>query len=350
MSTKGSRTLLTKHLISVESFFAGYLTALELAAAWVPHNPGIAIGICQMAYGFGAVVFSDVFSRFESIMNPTEAVYATSALISLPILASVMLVEWPPVSLILPHTESEETTLINRSDDGILLSWKILPRLPVFWLYIFTVSSAQAGEAFYPYFFDIGHSYHVPMQVQVWCFQIVNVLSTICRPFAGGFYERLQTRIGSESSARVSLMALLGTQFLAFLLLTLIPSYGAFVLFGCLVVVLFAAGSCVAMMAARDLFGTKNSALVFGVAGSLAMGIGECIAVTTMKLLGGGSEISSHTSMNYYDFAAIWTAFGLTGCFFLRKCREAFHQSTSVPVSYNSVIVITDRKSEVLNS
>lgn len=303
------------------------MIALELAAAWVPQNSGLAIGICQMSYGFGAIVFSDVFSRFKSSMSPADAVYATSAVISLPILASVMLVEWPPHSLMLCRSESEESALISSSGDGTLLSWKILPRLPVFWLFIFTVSSAQTGEAFYPFFFDIGHSYHVSLPVQVRCFQIINFLSTICRPFVGGMYERLRTKIGPESSPRVALMTLLSLQLLAFLFLALIPLYEAVVIFGGLVVVLFAAGACVAMTGARDLFGKKNSALVFGVGGSLAMGIGECISVSMMKVLGGGREVFSQTRMNFYQFAAIWTAFGLIGCFFLEKCREAFDQT-----------------------
>lgn len=148
-------------MLSSNAHNAGYLVSTELATAWLPNSPGLAIGLCQLAYGLGPVVLSDVYGRFVSSMSVVKAVHLTTMIMSIPCFASIVLVEWPEPPTLEEASKSEDDPLLsNHLPDGRPLSWKALFCLSVFWLYVIALSATQAPYALFPYFFDICNSYN----------------------------------------------------------------------------------------------------------------------------------------------------------------------------------------------
>lgn len=236
-----------------------------------------------------------------------------------------MLVEWPELPCSEEASKSEDDPLLsNHLPDGRPLTWKTLPCLTVFWLYVITLSATQAPYAFFPYFFDIGNSYGVPLHVQVRCFQIVSILSSISRPFFGGICEGLKHADGSSLASKKAIMAVLASQLFLFLLMIPMSCFESFNVIGGSIMMLYSGSTCLAVILAREMFGKNNSALVFGMGGSLALGLGGSFSVVMMEQLAVEVEQFSDDYSNYYWFSLVWTAVGLTAGYFLHRCVFAF--------------------------
>ncbi|KAI0563809.1 MFS transporter [Gracilaria domingensis] len=323
------------------SCVADYLVGVELAAAWLPRHAGLAIGFCQMSFGLGSIVFTEIFSRLQNSINIEAAIFVTSAILSTPGLATCMLVEWPQESLSLPRTSPDsdsEDNALNRQEaaDGRPISWKLLPKLPLFWLYVVTISAAQAGYMFIPYFFDIGHSFNESMIVTVRCFQAINLLGTAFRPLVGSVCDALKRPsgpffIGTKNFA-ICLLALQLVMFIALIPISHMGWFGAFAICSGLTVILFAAAACLSALLARELFGRNNSALIFGVGGSVAMGSGEFFAVYAMEQLASRTVSGPAAYNSYYYFAIVWTIVGLVASLFLCKSSDAFPRRNAIVI------------------
>lgn len=281
-----------------------------------------------MGFGLGTIIFSYVFNMLISMFSLENAFYVSGSLISVPLIALCFQMKWPPqCALPLSNSTDEEMSLIsNRSEQEARLSIGNLPLLPGFWLYMICISCAQASFSLIPYYFKVAHAFHESTGLAVHSFQACMLIGTLVRPFVGIMCSNVKTKRGyfCIGSKNVTLI-LLAVQMVQFLLLIPISDKNwniGFEVTSCILLAMLSTGACCGPLLAREVFGSENSALVFGVAGSLAMGSGECIAVLMMSALHDKTSSEAIGYNRFYVFGSVWSGCGLIACAFLQKQRR----------------------------
>lgn len=312
-----------------------YLIGLELITAWTPHRPGLAVGIAQMCFGFGTILFSALFNFLNNSYGAVGALYISTVVLTAPCALSSCALKWPesttcivaqPLNYALesPHDDGDTYTRPCRA-----IRWQRLPFLSSFWLYMATIFVGQLGYAFLPYYFSIGESFGVSMSVVLLAFQGANLVSTLSRPFAGMLTDALKTSQGFFSiGTKNVLLILISVQTGLFFLLIPISRahyFGLFVIASGIILSIFAAFACCASLLAREQFGWKSSTAVFGLGGGIAMCLGEFAAVMMMSACISSENGKDTTAYNgFYLVSGMCSLAGLVCCIFVKRCRQAF--------------------------
>lgn len=304
-----------------------YLVAVELLAAWNPDHPGLAVGLGQMSFGLGSIIYNSVFTRLLTHTTVSTTLISSAAVLAVPTAIAAFFLEWPSKHVLHPFEE-----FINNSYDAsdsevssVSIPLKKLVLLLPFWFYVLAVLGAQAGFAFIPFFFKISHTFKAPLENIIASFDILFLISTIFRPFAGILADSLKLGTGQLSIGSKNMMfLLLFMQMVMFMLLVPISAfenYLGFVFASGIILTIFAAGACGASILARDLFGKHNSSLVYGVGGSIAIGVGEFVSGELMNVIDLSDKVgTSPNKFNaFYTVCAVWSALGLLSCLMIQK-------------------------------
>lgn len=315
--------LRTAVLLQGVPFGIYYLVCLELLAAWVPSRPGLAVGIGQMSFGLGSIFFSSFFEYLLQRFQCSTTFLIAAMVLGVPSAANVFLMEWPCEDESAEETESDFTDRTNRQ--GTVISWRKLPLFLPFWYYVLSILAGQVGFAFIPYFFKIGSSFGQSTDAVVLSFQIAILCSTIARPFLGLLADALKWGSGPFSHAAKNLtFLLLATQLAALLGLVSFSTssnFIGFVVCSCFILIVFAGSAVGAPVLGRDMFGTVNSALVFGIGTSVAMGCGEFIFGVLMGAIDSAASAERVGPAKYnlfYMLSAAVSVFGIMSCTMIR--------------------------------
>lgn len=309
-----------------------FLLSLELLTAWSPVHPGLAVGIGQMAFGLGSIFAAAVYEELINRLGVIQAIIVSTAVLS--IVSSVLscFLIWPAPSSCGERHEDREQDLTMQCT--LPLSFQNLLQIPSFWLYISCLFSTQIGFLFIPYYFNIGLSFGKPMHVVIKSYETMFLAATLLRPVIGVMCDNFKfgTQEFSMGSKNVAVLMLFA-QGLFFLLLIPISNHGSyigFVIATTVVFVSFSAGECVAPILSRDMFGPANSAVVFGIGGSISFGLGELFAAELVSIFVSSESLKTKpSSYNWsYFLAFISTGFGLFATIMISRYGEALRAQT----------------------
>lgn len=280
-----------------------------------------------MVFSFGVIIFADIFKSLIHALGVVNAVYASAALISIPLAITALIIQWPSSDEPIQDTEEREEGRRN----GILVHPSRFPCLPVFWLFVITFLTLQAGAALYSYFLPIGMSFSMPIDVVIPYFQMGNLVGLLTRLPAAMFIDKMAFGTGmfAFGSKNVMLM-LLVLQIMLISLMWFFSLKGAFMPFAICAVGMWGilSGSATAApFLARDLFGERNGPAAFGIASSIAFGGGEFFAMYLISLVDKMGGTGKRIPSRYVPFYAIEVAASLITlvcCLALRRSQEAF--------------------------
>eukprot|EP00177_Eucheuma_denticulatum_P006391 GFKZ01011665.1.p1 GENE.GFKZ01011665.1~~GFKZ01011665.1.p1 ORF type:complete len:542 (+),score=39.02 GFKZ01011665.1:303-1928(+) len=320
-------SFILQFIVSLQAIPLGlyYVICLEILAACSPSRPGLLIGTGQLAFGLGGLTFAAIFHSLVEHFDIKSMFRISGTVLFLPSLLSSIFLSWPHNDqAVRPDTESlwntfttqEQHKLIERKLDSPI-PWKRLLVLKSFWCYMIIIMAAQSGFAFYPYFFKIGMSFGFSDAAVVGYFQIVLFISTVLRPLGGIMSDSLRWGGGRFSvGPRNTMVVLLLFQIIMFAALIQVSynvDFFGFVVATAGVLFVFSAGACGPALMAREIFGPENSALVFGMGGGIAMGMGEFISGELMAFVDWSDESEFSGPSKYVDFYAISIVFSVLG-------------------------------------
>lgn len=331
-ATALSSPILIRIAIALQSVPLGinYLLNTEVLVAWFPHIPGFIVGCALLTYGAGTILQSWAFNTVIEAMGCAKALYATALGLTVPSLLVSAFISWPSNE----HSqqtqappESEPLLSGGGGDGSIKLPWSRLRSLGSFWLYVIIVFTGGAPYALISFFFKLGHVFGKSSTLMVSIFQVVAVLCTLLGLMAGWATDVMRFgngyfRSGAKNLAILT-MAVQVVLFLAMIPLSNNGNFWGFVLVaGTLVVITASHYGCAAIMA-RELFGTANSCMVFGIGAGLSVGSGEGLSAEMMSTIEAltGREALVPTSYNlYYWIGALWSTLGLICALRVEMC------------------------------
>lgn len=290
----------------------------------MPSHSGLAVGCGQMAFAFGTMVFSQIFQSLLRYFHIDSVFYITAALLFIPSAVSCMFLSWPRE----PAYEAygTEDDFLLHEQEAKTISIREMLRLPVFWCYVSTILASQAAFAFYPYFFKLGAAFGSSEQAIVNSFEIVLLVSTISRPFIGVVADKLKWGHGHFSIGPKNMMTLfLFVQMIIFVLMIQFSHSGnfdGFVVAASVIFIVYSSGGCGAALLARDVFGAKNSSLVFGLGAGFGFGFGEFLSGELMSVIDSVNNARGPTQCRYIPFyviAILWSLIGLVSCAVMQK-------------------------------
>lgn len=279
-----------------------------------------------MLFGLGSIAFSSTADRLLSIFPVTTVLPISALLLSLPVALVVPFVRWPKHAETSPSPSAEQAT--EPEPDALLspnLTPRQLPRLPTFWFFVIAVFTLQAGFAFVPFFFRIGRTYGHSRADLVGYFDVAMLVSTLLRPVAGVLADRFRFGDGPFGMASKNLMTmLLVLQLLLFSVLVPLSSSANFIgyfLAAAALISIFAASACGIAILGRDVFGKRNSSLVYGMGGATAMGFGEFAAGQLIATVDLADEFGTTPDkyLPYYVIGIVMSSVGLLCCLRIRK-------------------------------
>lgn len=301
----------------------------------MPGSAGLGVGLGQMSFGTGTIVFSGVFHGLMTHFG-RGAIVISSLLLSIPTFALSFFVSYPEtIGAILSKqkedTEKEASPLVKEA--GVKLPPRILLREPSFLLYILIVFTAQAGFAFMPLFFKLGTSFGRSLELVVMLFQVASLLSTAARLGAGILVDKFSFGADGKfsSGSKNLLQVLFALQSALFVVLIALSNRGHFqasVWMVIAILVTYSAANCSCTLLARDIFSSENSATVFGVGAGLMMGVGEAastgLGTWLVNRYGSSQGRSGFTLL--YAALLVWSLVGFLCAVRIDQCEIAFRK------------------------
>lgn len=336
----GSRSIIMVGL-SIQSIPLGiyYPLVTEHLFSWMPATPGLAVGLAQLSFGTGSILvawlFNVLIERYGVVYSIIFSGIGMSFLSSVP----SFFIAWPSnVSQLLDDDviDGEDEALLSCAENKEHhLNWNELMFSFEFGLYIMAVLTAGVSYAFIPYYFKIGESFNVSSQVLIMTFQVTGVAATIFGLLASMWTDNFaiaRNRWFSSGSKNMMGFFLVIQTSLCFALIFMsrMNLFIPFVISVAFMKMIMAAHAGCAALIARDFFGKKNSCIVFGIGGGLALGTGEGSSAALMAF------VESHSPVDmvgprmfepFYFIAGIWSAVGLVCLILLKKHRKAFQNN-----------------------
>ena len=308
-----------------------YLISLEALASWFPNNPGLAVGLGHMSFGIGTIVSASIFDMFISRFGIVNAFFLSGFLMFIPTLLVSFCLDWPERTREFDFWSGDELKKILDYDENKISSWRELVGIPQFWLFCVTLLCAQGAYSIIPYFYAIGISFGSSMDTLVRLSQIMNFASFSTRLLVGCVTDHFKMKKGFFAmGSKNILMAVLSLQSICCLLLipiSMVRWFQAFVIISGFTFATFAGACCVCSLLAREQFGSNNSSMVFGIGGSLSMGLGEVTSISMMRFVERQNEVLTGPSdFNlFYLLAAIISLLGLLCCLRIQKYKRSLN-------------------------
>lgn len=314
-------------LLSIPNGVA-YIVAIENLLAWMPKTPGLAMTFVSAGFGLSQSVLSPMLVISIALEGICVSVVMTAFVSFVLTYISVRFLSFPT------YADQAAIGAVSTASDLVpdilvcstvneVLTWRALLKMPQFYLYVFVTFTGRTAHALFPYYFKLGNVFGLSTSFVVMGFQVLSLVG-ILYAFAGNV---LLDRLSSPNKCAVR--PLLAAVFLvqAALFLCLIPishaSNGplALLVISCLIIML-ESQTAFSVILARDIFGMKNSALIFGVVGGLSIGFGVSFFVLLMSAIekaGGDGKSTPRTFVNFYPLAATSCVVGALGVMAMRR-------------------------------
>lgn len=315
-----------------------YLLATEVLMVWNPSRPGLTTGLGQMALSAGCILISSFYDRLISSRGCVQTFYIMAVMFCLISSFPMFMLRWPDRQHLL---EQGSDSLLDPLDDCDLLAtenvripWQKLSTLPIFWLFLFIVFTSAAPFALLAFFFKIGHVFLVPSSQILRHFQTVTVLSS-CVSVLLIFltdYARFGSRYFSSGAKNIlTIMFILqSVLFIMLIPLSISSNFTMFIVVVTILLVMMASYNGCAAILVRDMFGSANAMVVFGMGAGIGMGSGEFLSTELMYFVesvsGGSSQgyLEPKSYIVFYAIAALWSMLGLVALLFVHRCDLAF--------------------------
>lgn len=307
----------------------------EALIAWFPERSGMAVGLGTLAFGFGIVGLTSLFSTYLSTFSVSDAILRASYTLTFGMVPAVIFMRWPDETsfgddatvITVPcagSTEEEAVPILDsgatQADDkgvgfvGILKNYN-------FWLYVIVLFTTGASFCLNPYFYKIGLLYGASFDALVFWYNFINIVSTFAGLFAGAMMDSpyLRTQRGYWSSPSRNVM--LGLMFTQTVLMALMvhanntKCFWLFILGRCVLSVIVTVHACAAILLARDIFGNRDGSRAFGIGAGLSLGAGDSWSVVLMAIslyiaVGGLPKLTSDFNL-FYEIAVAWSVVGV---------------------------------------
>lgn len=311
-----------------------YILTIESLLAWMPCSPGLAMTFVSAGFGLSQFILSPVLTVSISLLGVRAVLFATALSSFLACYVSLRYLVFPTqtdMTAIGPPTAAPEAhieLLASSSGSDNVLTWGKLLRMPEFYFYILVTFTGRSGQSLIPYYFKLGDVFGLSISSVVVAFQALSILG-ILYAFAGtSLLEYLSSP--HRSAVRPLLAGVFFFQVIFFSLLVPLSRAEngpiALMLISCLIVML-ETQTAFGVILARDTFGNKNSALVFGVAGGISFGAGAAFFTSLMAGIehSSGDGISTPASfIKFYPLAACSSLIGALCVLSMRKKTSVF--------------------------
>lgn len=222
----------------------------------------------------------------------------------------------------------EELPLLDAHLSDRIDIWNALQSLTM-WLYVLCALTVGAAFALVPYFYRLGAVLDAPAENVTRAFQIGSFAGVPFCIVLSLSIGRFRTRIGRFScAARNVMFSTLILQAVLCILLSRLSGSGdrpfeQFALLVTAVRALYMVHNCTVALLAREMFGSKNVAFVYGVGGGMALGSGEAVSVAVMAWIDGkqGGITRIQDCRPYFQIVACWSVATAVGMLFMRKLR-----------------------------
>lgn len=297
-----------------------------MISAWIPSRAGLAVGLGSMAFGFGSIssiaMYQYLIERFGSVISLKVSAAMTATIT----LHCAAFAAWPP------HTRHEGVMDPSKDREPVFsecpadLHGHSLLQQRRFWVYALVLFTIRSGYAFVVQFFMMGTRFGQDPQTLAHRFMETLLIATVSRPVAGLLCDNMKRRRGFFSLGSKNIVTLfLLVQSSVFLHLASVCWIGDFAGFArdvTVVMVVLSAGSSTAPILARDVFGARNGALVFGAGGALGFGTGSFgWAQMVLDLEDSRDEYASRYR-RFFLLASLLNAVGVVACLSLTRGRN----------------------------
>lgn len=304
------------------------IVATEHILKWTTPNSQIAMGMFTMSIRLGSIAYAWLISHLCLIVSVTAAI-SFSAMITAAFTAVVT------AFLRLPNIHSQTNFIENSYEQGEgldldfpNLTWRSAVVTFSFWIYLFVLMILSVPFSFFPYFFKIGQVFKQSGPLVLSTFQKACVGSAITGMVTPVLSGRFKFGSGVFSSSHRNIFfILLATQTCLFFNMTSfteIVDYGKFVQSVGALIVLRGSFMSTMTLLAVDMFGEKNSALVFGAGGGVACCLGESFGIILLAvedLMHNGKDRQPQDFFGFYRTMVVLSTFGTASMlFFKRAC------------------------------
>lgn len=294
-----------------------FVTGLELLAVWNPSGTGFAVGVGQMIFGLGSMVYATLYDRLSSIFTFSDSFIVIASVLSIPTFFLSFMICFPFTD----SSKSGRPGATSPQAESICS----LVRSQSFWLYVVCILGAQSGFAFIPFFQKFSTSFYINSSTSaITAFNLILLSTSLLRPVAGVLIDCLGVGQGAFSiGSKNFICLLLAIQMGLFGILTFHVEKGGYWVFVIIVGGIsgvLACSACVAPVLARDLFGEEYAVAAFGIGGALALGLGE-VSSTQMAsfFLTGNNDRDNKGFEKFYLISIIWSGISLVAAVGMQK-------------------------------
>lgn len=302
------------------------MLAFAALSSWFPKNPGLASGFGSMSIGIGTMTSVKIVHTVIVRYGVIYALFITGLILGISQLMVSQILDLPANQTAINTTMDANSPLTGRRFKTIS-SWKHMLTIRQYWIYFLVILSSTFPYATMIYFHVIGLTFGASIDDLVGYYQLLILVSVLGRLVVGGIADHLKTRTGffSRGSKNVLLLLLL-VETIAFLCLIPISAAvffpGFLISSGCLFLV-YGASAALSIVAALEHFGKENSALVFGVGGSIAIAVADFGSLLLAKESNRNSQSASPSDYTkFYIFSAVLSSLGLIACFLFQRFEE----------------------------
>lgn len=327
-------------LLRLSAFFlavpsgVAYILTIESLLAWMPSSPGLALTFVSAGFGFSQFILSPVLAISIALFGVRTVLVGTSLFAFLACYVSLRYLSFPTqldIAAIGPPATAPEAhveLLASSSGSDNILTWGKLLRMPEFYFYIVVTFTGRTTQSLVPYYFKLGDVFGLSTSTVVLYFQVLSFVGVLYA-FAGNtLLERLSTP--HRSAVRPLLAGVFLLQVILFTILVPVSRAGnglvALLIIACLVMML-ESQTAFNVNLARDTFGNKNSALVFGIVGGISLGCGTSFFTSLLSSIeqSGGNGVSTPaTFISFYPLGACSSLIGALCVLSMRKKSSIF--------------------------
>lgn len=310
-----------------------YMLVIETLLAWLPSNPGLAMSFVSGGFGLSQFCLSPALSIAIALAGLRAALVLTAVFSFLATFVSLRYLSFPtekdiaaiglPASAPEANIELLSSSAATGSMSDNILTWGRLLRMPQFYLYIIASFTGRTAQSLFPYYFKLGDVFGLSASTVIFGFQALSLIGVFYAFAGNSLLERLSSP--HRSAVRPLLTIVFFAQAALFALMVPVSNavngWAALLITSCLIIML-ESQTAFGVILARDVFGNKNSALVFGVAGGLSFGVGASFFTGLLAFIeqSEGSKVSTPaTFIMFWPLAACASLIGGLCVLSLRK-------------------------------
>lgn len=298
-----------------------YFITIHLLLSWLPTRPALGMSLVSLCFGLSQFLMSPLFSIAVSAFGVCGTLATVSVVLFALTTVLLLAIRYPTNEeqqyLRMCDSQSSslsvgETTSMLESQSGSQqgqqnqsppsndcsdelahksVPWNVLVRTPAFYHFMAVVFLGRTCYAMYPFFFKVGYLLAAPNSVVVFTFQALSLFAIIWAFSANAAVEYLSKRY--KGVVQMCLAALFIAQGLLLAMLAVGSSRGSIVtalLAEAIMLAMLETQTAFGVLLGREMFGSRNQGVVWGLAGGASFGMGEAFFTVFMGMFEGDVE------------------------------------------------------------